>query len=211
MFILRARVESPSSLPLRAEVRVSTDISSGLSAAGQPSCRATGEVVTILARLSAMLAESDGAGRFRPSLASRQRHVPVTQEVEDEPFAGLASARKEGAFLRRWRDACDVLPVQNLCVVLCQTPCVTGRAGSLSNQGGYRPYGPKIAAPAGASADAAVVEAAYRTLIGLGGPPSMSCSAVETRRGTRCAPVPSPSRVARDGRGPLTATQRLIG
>jgi hypothetical protein len=34
-----------------------------------------------------------------------------------------------------------------------------------SIQGGYEPYGPKIAAPAGASADAAVVEAAYRTLI----------------------------------------------
>jgi hypothetical protein len=33
-----------------------------------------------------------------------------------------------------------------------------------SIEGGYEPYGPKIAAPAGASADAAVVEAAYRTL-----------------------------------------------
>jgi hypothetical protein len=33
-----------------------------------------------------------------------------------------------------------------------------------SIQGGYQPYGPNIAAPAGASADAAVVEAAYRTL-----------------------------------------------
>jgi hypothetical protein len=31
-------------------------------------------------------------------------------------------------------------------------------------QGGYEPYGPAIAAPAGASVDAAVVEAAYRTL-----------------------------------------------
>jgi hypothetical protein len=30
--------------------------------------------------------------------------------------------------------------------------------------GGYEPYGPAIAAPAGASADAAVIEAAYRTL-----------------------------------------------
>src|SRR5580765_3119278 len=31
-------------------------------------------------------------------------------------------------------------------------------------QGGYEPYGPAIAAPAGASVDTAVVEAAYRTL-----------------------------------------------
>ena len=31
-------------------------------------------------------------------------------------------------------------------------------------QGGYEPYGPAIDAPAGASVDAAVVEAAYRTL-----------------------------------------------
>jgi hypothetical protein len=31
-------------------------------------------------------------------------------------------------------------------------------------EGGFEPYGPPIAAPAGASADAAVVEAAYRTL-----------------------------------------------
>jgi hypothetical protein len=31
-------------------------------------------------------------------------------------------------------------------------------------QGGYEPYGPAISAPAGASVDAAVVEAAYRTL-----------------------------------------------
>ena len=31
-------------------------------------------------------------------------------------------------------------------------------------QGGYEPYGPAIAAPAGASVDAAVIEAAYRTL-----------------------------------------------
>src|SRR6478736_968508 len=31
-------------------------------------------------------------------------------------------------------------------------------------QGGYAPYGPAIEAPAGASVDAAVVEAAYRTL-----------------------------------------------
>jgi hypothetical protein len=35
----------------------------------------------------------------------------------------------------------------------------------VSIQGGYQPYGPTIAAPAGASADAAVVGAAYRTLI----------------------------------------------
>jgi hypothetical protein len=34
-----------------------------------------------------------------------------------------------------------------------------------SIKGGYRPYGPRIPAPAGASADAAVVEAAYRTLV----------------------------------------------
>src|SRR6266516_5779521 len=33
-----------------------------------------------------------------------------------------------------------------------------------SIQGGYQPYGPKVAAPAGASPDAAVVEAAYETL-----------------------------------------------
>ncbi len=31
-------------------------------------------------------------------------------------------------------------------------------------QGGFEPYGPSITAPPGASADAAVVEAAYRTL-----------------------------------------------
>src|SRR6266545_2223361 len=31
-------------------------------------------------------------------------------------------------------------------------------------EGGFEPYGPAIAAPAGASVDAAVVEAAYRTL-----------------------------------------------
>jgi hypothetical protein len=35
----------------------------------------------------------------------------------------------------------------------------------VSIEGGYEPYGPEVAAPAGASADAAVVEAAYRTLI----------------------------------------------
>jgi hypothetical protein len=34
-----------------------------------------------------------------------------------------------------------------------------------SIEGGYAPYGPKIPAPAGASPDAAVVEAAYRTLV----------------------------------------------
>ena len=32
-------------------------------------------------------------------------------------------------------------------------------------QGGYQPYGPGVTAPAGASVDAAVVEAAYRTLV----------------------------------------------
>ncbi len=32
-------------------------------------------------------------------------------------------------------------------------------------EGGYQPYGPSLTAPAGASADAAVVEAAYRTLV----------------------------------------------
>jgi hypothetical protein len=32
-------------------------------------------------------------------------------------------------------------------------------------QGGYEPYGPALTAPAGASTDAAVVEAAYRTLV----------------------------------------------
>jgi hypothetical protein len=59
MFILRARVESPSSFPLRAEVRVTTDISLGLSAAGQPSCRATGR-----SRDDLSLAVGD-AGRIR--------------------------------------------------------------------------------------------------------------------------------------------------
>jgi hypothetical protein len=34
-----------------------------------------------------------------------------------------------------------------------------------SIEGGYEPYGSRIAVPAGASADAAVVEAAFRTLI----------------------------------------------
>src|SRR5213080_637898 len=32
-------------------------------------------------------------------------------------------------------------------------------------EGGFEPYGPAITAPAGASVDAAVVEAAYRTLV----------------------------------------------
>src|SRR4029453_6439315 len=46
---------------------------------------------------------------------SRWRHVPVTREVEDEPFAGWPRCRqgmKRSVLPARWRAACGALPSQ---------------------------------------------------------------------------------------------------
>ena len=56
-------------------------------------------------------------------------------------------------------------------------------------QGGFEPYGPAISAPAGASVDAAVVEAAYRTLSTYFPSSCNAANAAAWRSGLPCLPT----------------------
>ena len=70
-------------------------------------------------------------------------------------------------------------------------------------EGGFEPYGPAIDAPAGASVDAAVVEAAYRTLSAYFTPES--CNASISASGMPHRPKPPTASVWPSATTPLSA------
>jgi len=107
---------------------------------------------TILAVAAALVAvgavsAAPGVGATRDAAAALPPGNTVAQwnQIAEDKVAGSGAFQSEGLIYMAYASAA----VYDAVVAI---------------EGGFEPYGPAITAPAGASADAAVVEAAYRTL-----------------------------------------------
>jgi hypothetical protein len=86
------------------------------------------------------------------------------------PVAGQAAVLPPGNAAQQWNAISQETVVttpgmfQNEALLYMSYVQLAAYDAVTAIEGGYRPYGPQTAAPAGASADAAVVQASYRTL-----------------------------------------------
>src|ERR1043166_8638395 len=109
--------------------------------------RRRANVLRVVAIAAATLAVAAAAGTSHNAAAALPPGNTVAQwnKIAEDTVVGSGTFQSEGLIYMAYASAA----VYDAAVAI---------------EGGFEPYGPPIAAPPGASVDAAVVEAAYRTL-----------------------------------------------